>query len=349
MWYIPGMSIPENLPGVRRPHPARHLFSIAGLSMFVVFILGSFFVSAVYLRGLITGNQLAAVVTSTLVDLANNDRAGENEQALTVNTKLAEAAQEKANDMAEKGYFAHVSPDGRDSWSWFKDVGYSFSYAGENLAVNFTDSKDVEQAWMNSPTHRANILNGKFTEVGIATAEGEYHGKHAIFVVQMFGRPSLFASAPTSAGEPENVAPTDLATTQAPAPATEAPGRILGTETPAAPAPAAAAEVPSAVAAEQAAPAPVVAAAPAPHYSSWLDALASSPMNMLRSLYFACALVIILALIMTTELEFKKHHLRHVFAAAFLLVLMGGLFTVADRLVFTDPVIGYTAPQTATA
>lgn len=326
------MSIPENLPGIQHPHPARHLFGIAGLSVFVVFIIGSFFVSAVYIRGLIGTNQLAAVITSTLVDLANDDRASENEKALTLNDKLVAAAQAKADDMAAKGYFAHVSPDGRDSWSWFKDAGYGFSYAGENLAVNFTDSKDVEDAWMNSPTHRANILNGKFTEIGIATAEGEYHGKHAIFVVQMFGRPSTVAAAPTPA-KPENVEPTELATSQAPT-------RVLGSETSSAPKTAAAAQVPAAVAAEEAAPTPVVTSAPT-HYATWLDVLASSPLNILRSLYIACALLIIGALVMTTELEFKKHHLRHVFAAAFLLVLMGGLFTVADRLVFVDPVIGY--------
>jgi hypothetical protein len=339
------MSTPANLPGVQAPHPARHLFSIAGLTLATLFILGSFFVSAFYLRGLIAGNQLAAVIVSTLVDLTNEDRSADSLGTLSINTKLQAAAQAKADDMAAKGYFAHTSPDGRTSWSWFKDAGYSFSYAGENLAVDFSDSKDVEDAWMNSPTHRANILNGKFTEIGIATAEGEYQGKKAIFVVQMFGRPSLLAStnAPTTEGTPAAdeiaVASTEPVPTQTSAPV---PSEVLGSSVPAPVAPAASAIVPAAVAAEVAAPTPVVST-PAPSYASFFDMLAGSPQNLLRALYLACALVVLLALVFTTELEFKKHHLRHVVAAVFLLALMGGLFTVADRLVFIAPVVGYTA------
>lgn len=133
---------------------------------------------------------LAAVVASVLVDLTNIDRAGEGLHSLTVNSTLVEAAQLKANDMAAKGYFAHNSPDGKTPWYWLGEAGYSFSYAGENLAVFFGDSEDVSRAWMNSPSHRANILNSHFTEIGIATAEGVYQGRQTVFVVQMFGTPS---------------------------------------------------------------------------------------------------------------------------------------------------------------
>jgi hypothetical protein len=95
----------------------------------------------------------------------------------------------KANDMATKGYFAHTSPEGLSPWYWFKQAGYDFVYAGENLAVNFSDSAEVDKAWMNSPGHRDNILNTKYTEVGIATANGMYQGRPTTFVVQEFGRP----------------------------------------------------------------------------------------------------------------------------------------------------------------
>src|SRR5262245_27691270 len=79
---------------------------------------------------LIQNNQYASVISSVLVDLVNGDRASQQIGGLTVNPVLVAAAQAKANDMAQKSYFAHVSPEGRDSWYWFKQAGYSFEYAG---------------------------------------------------------------------------------------------------------------------------------------------------------------------------------------------------------------------------
>ena len=78
-------------------------------------------------------------------------------------------------------------------WYWFQMVGYNYAAAGENLAVNFTDSQDVVRAWMNSEGHRKNILNQKFTEVGIGMATGEYQGRATTFIVQLFGRPLAIA------------------------------------------------------------------------------------------------------------------------------------------------------------
>ncbi len=135
-------------------------------------------------------NLLASILNSVLVDETNSSRVTENLSQLHTNPLLGLAAEEKARDMASKGYFAHVSPDGVSPWYWFGAVGYNFSYAGENLAVNFFDSQDVINAWMNSPEHRANILNNHFTEIGIGTARGIYEGREAIFVVQLFGRPA---------------------------------------------------------------------------------------------------------------------------------------------------------------
>jgi len=133
---------------------------------------------------------LASIQSAFLVDLANEDRAEEGAGKLVINDRLVAAAQLKANDMAAKSYFAHVSPEGVTPWYWFSEAKYQYIYAGENLAVNFNRSEDVQVAWMNSPLHRANILNKKYKEVGIATAEGVYKGKNTTFVVQMFGTPS---------------------------------------------------------------------------------------------------------------------------------------------------------------
>ena len=134
-------------------------------------------------------DSLSAIYASVLVNLTNQGRVAANLGELKVNSLLEKAAQMKANDMASKGYFAHNTPDGLTPWYWIKETGYKYKYAGENLAVNFNDSEEVERAWKNSKSHWLNIINPKYTEVGIATSTGVYKGRQAVFVVQMFGTP----------------------------------------------------------------------------------------------------------------------------------------------------------------
>lgn len=136
-------------------------------------------------------NYFASILPSVVVDLTNRERQDVQEQALTTNTLLEKAAQMKAKDMAVHGYFSHESPDGSAPWEWIKKTGYQFAYAGENLAINFFDSKDVVSAWMNSASHKENILDKHFIETGIGTARGIYKGKEALFVVQFFAAPSV--------------------------------------------------------------------------------------------------------------------------------------------------------------
>ena len=138
----------------------------------------------------------ATVLPNVLVDLVNTDRTVNQLQTLKANSALEQAARLKAEDMAQKSYFSHSSPDGKTPWYWLEQVGYSYTAAGENLAVNFFDSQDIETAWMNSASHRANILNNKFTEIGIATAKGIYKGNETIFVVQFLGKPAVAAAEP---------------------------------------------------------------------------------------------------------------------------------------------------------
>lgn len=135
-------------------------------------------------------NYIAAVLPAVLDDLSNQNRKDQHLAALTVNPLLNKVAELKAQDMASKGYFAHVSPDGKAPWYWFNLVGYKYEYAGENLAVDFTDSQDVTSAWMNSPTHRANIIKNTYTEMGTGIASGVFEGKPTIFVAQVYGRPA---------------------------------------------------------------------------------------------------------------------------------------------------------------
>lgn len=132
---------------------------------------------------------LAAVLPAVLVAFTNQERVANAATPLQENELLTKAAELKAKDMASRGYFSHNTPEGLLPWHWLTNVGYRYSYAGENLAVNFTDSKDVIDAWMRSPTHRDNIVKSAYTEIGIAMAEGIYQDKPAIFVVQFFGKP----------------------------------------------------------------------------------------------------------------------------------------------------------------
>jgi hypothetical protein len=239
-----------------------------------------------------------------------------------VNPQLVAAAQAKANDMAAKGYFAHVSPDGRTSWSWFKDAGYAFSYAGENLAVDFTDSGNVNQAWLNSPTHRANIMNGHFTEIGIATAVGEYEGHTTTFVVQMFGTPAKTPQTVVEATLPQNAKEPAIARAE---PATD----VLGTS-------AGPAEKPSVSADAATEPAVEVQKAA----ESAAPSVLGSPRGLLRGIYLFIGLILILALLVRTRVEFKLHHMRHAMAVLVLIVGMSGLFVAADHFIFIPPTIG---------
>jgi uncharacterized protein YkwD len=324
------MSMPDASHPLRPPHPARHLFGTVGLIISTILILGGFFAAALYVSTVLTGGGMAAVISSALVELTNEDREAKDLHALSVNPALVAAAQAKADHMAGEGYFAHVAPDGTTPWKWFADAGYEYSAAGENLAVNFSDSENVEEAWMNSPSHRANILSARFTEIGIATASGEYKGKKTTFVVQMFGAPRTLSSGDETPLEVTPSTPEDIAIVVRGEPA------ILGSE--------ASSTIPGVVSSEpaQEETPPVARVAVVPLVTPVERAMVS-PENILRAVYLVCGLVVLLALLLTTRLELRRHHIRHVAAAAFLLVLLGGTMALADRIIFTPPIIAEAA------
>jgi hypothetical protein len=131
----------------------------------------------------------------------------------------------KANDMATNGYFSHTSPTGKTPWYWLEQVGYNYQFAGENLAINFTDSQDVTNAWMASPEHRANIEKGQYTEVGTGVATGMYQGKQAIFVAQDFANPLPVPTQTIPANTAVETTPTNNTAT------TKEPANVLGAQT----------------------------------------------------------------------------------------------------------------------
>ncbi len=181
---------------------------------------------------------LAAVVRSDVIEYTEEARVGEGGQPLAENEVLNAAAQAKAEDMAARGYFAHVGPDGEQPWVWLERQGYEYVYAGENLAVRFNDSRDVVDAWMASPTHRANIVKANYEEIGVGLAEGTYKGGPATFVVQYFGAPAKVAAAAVPAPAEPVVEPASslVAAAEIPQPAVAPVSEpsVAGAETPAA-------------------------------------------------------------------------------------------------------------------
>ncbi len=128
----------------------------------------------------------ADITKTALVNMLNQTRGNSGLPVLTENSKLDKAAQMKAEDMAQKQYFSHVSPQGLTPWYWFLQSGYNYKYAGENLAIGFYDSSEAFNAWLNSPSHRENMLNKNYKEVGTAVLQG-FGENNAFVVVQLFG------------------------------------------------------------------------------------------------------------------------------------------------------------------
>ncbi len=137
-------------------------------------------------RGSILG-YATAISAEEVWQLTNEQRLKNGLPPLKSDPQLVQAATAKANDMFTHNYWAHVSPTGVQPWSFFNSAGYSYSYAGENLARDFNVSDDVVKAWMDSPTHRDNILNSKYEDIGIATVNGILDGVETTLVVQEFG------------------------------------------------------------------------------------------------------------------------------------------------------------------
>ena len=108
---------------------------------------------------------------------------------LHFNSTLSVSATNKAKDMFANNYWAHTTPAGKLPWDFFKEQKYVYTVAGENLAKDFYDNDSVMKAWMKSPTHRDNIVNPKYKEIGIGVVNGTLNGVKTTLVVQHFGTP----------------------------------------------------------------------------------------------------------------------------------------------------------------
>lgn len=146
-------------------------------------------------------NVLSYASNMAIADLlkeTNEARSTNGLQPLTLSSKLDISAQLKANDMIAKGYWSHISPDGTQPWYWFEKAHYSYDVAGENLAYGFSTGAEVSAAWMNSPTHKANVL-GDYTDIGFGIASSpNYEGGENTVVVAHYGKPRSTATTATA-------------------------------------------------------------------------------------------------------------------------------------------------------
>lgn len=179
-------------------HKKAHLISWEGLliyALFFIFLQVGFSILGYAKPGVlgISGN----VDQKRLIELTNEERKKAGLTILSENTALDNAALLKARNMFSENYWAHFAPSGKTPWDFILGSGYKFTFAGENLAKNFTSSDDVVKAWMASPTHRDNLLNSKYEDIGIAVEEGVINGQKTILVVQVFGSTSYLANKPS--------------------------------------------------------------------------------------------------------------------------------------------------------
>lgn len=197
-----------------RPHLIRAHGIIAVLIVALIAQVSYSFVS--------TGNinvlgRVSNIQTTELLIDTNNQREAEGLTSLEIDEQLSQAAFLKAQNMFSEQYWAHVSPSGVQPWKWFADVGYNYSYAGENLAKNYPTATATVEAWMNSETHRENILNKEYTDVGFAVVDGELYGQNTTLVVALYGAPvTVAAVASASSGQTGFSAPAVAVGPQAP-------------------------------------------------------------------------------------------------------------------------------------
>ncbi len=137
----------------------------------------------------------SSIQIQQIIQLTNAERAKQGLAPLQENTALDQAAQGKAQNMFSENYWAHFAPSGKSPWDFILGAGYRFTYAGENLAKNFSNSNDVVTAWMASPSHKENIMNAHYKDIGIAVEDGVINGQKTTLVVQEFGSTGALANA----------------------------------------------------------------------------------------------------------------------------------------------------------
>ena len=132
----------------------------------------------------------SALSAKGIITLTNQARQQRGLSVLVHNKTLDNSAEAKLEDIFSGQYFEHVSPAGVSVTDLVNKAGYQYIVVGENLALgNFGGNTNVMSAWMASKGHRANILDPRYQEIGVAVGRGMYEGKEQWLAVQHFGKP----------------------------------------------------------------------------------------------------------------------------------------------------------------
>jgi hypothetical protein len=305
-----------------QPHFLRYE-SMLFLGLFIVVVELAFLVQIFIVFD--KTNFLASVLPGVLTTLTNEKRAQNNAVPLLQNDLLTRAAELKANDMATREYFAHTSPDGKTPWYWLSQVGYKYTMAGENLAVNFFESEDVAEAWMNSPTHRENIVKKGYTEIGIGIANGVYEGRNTTFIAQFFGTPFERISPVTTEQTPKikivNYEVVEATTSETPVMVTTTPieteTQILGVET-------------KIVKNETN---PIIQS------KSFLDKILTSPREYLSYLYGGILIFVVLSIFLVILVRSKMAHKATIARGIALIAIIIILFFVNIKLLHLETIL----------
>ena len=181
------------------PHAIRHPALALYIALLLTFNAGYnvFIAQSSQVLGFAT-----AISQQEVIRLTNVERVKAGVAPVAENAKLNASAMNKAKNMFEEDYWAHYAPSGKSPWHWFDQQGYAYTIAGENLARDFDTSQGVINGWMNSPSHKANMLASGYKHIGIAVLNGVLDGHETTLVVQHFGTPAEIASAPSETATP---------------------------------------------------------------------------------------------------------------------------------------------------
>lgn len=174
-------------PHPHNNHKAKILWNQSLLILVGLYLMGLSFIDiTIGLKPGVLG-YASQIDPKKIIELTNNQRLNANVGIVKENSLLNAAAAAKVNDMFENNYWAHVSPKGTEPWYFISSAGYKYQHAGENLARDFSNPKDVISAWMASPTHKKNLVDGRYKDIGVAVKDGYINGIETTIVVQMFG------------------------------------------------------------------------------------------------------------------------------------------------------------------
>ena len=174
-------------PHPHNNHKAKVLWPRSIVILIGLFIMGRSVIDlTVGLRPGVLG-YASQIDPDKVIEFTNAERLNAGVAIVKVNSELNQAALAKATDMFEHNYWAHVSPTGTEPWYFITQSGYKYQHAGENLARDFSNPTDVVKAWMASPTHRQNLLDERYRDIGVAVVDGTINGVETTLVVQMFG------------------------------------------------------------------------------------------------------------------------------------------------------------------